>query len=114
MKKMILFHNIQIVLNRQFFLITKAARKKKKDTLNTNGKDEDEDNFRIYHSKQHELEGGTARSFKHRKVKNKQINFLKIINIIAFFLPRRKKNRLFKDIQKLKEFICSILVQQET
>ena len=51
MKKMIQFHNIQIVLNQQFFLITKVARKKK-DTLDTNGKDEDEDNFHIYHSKQ--------------------------------------------------------------
>ena len=28
-------------------------------------------NFPIYHSKKCELEGGTARSFKYRKVKNK-------------------------------------------
>lgn len=63
-------------LKSAIFLITKKQpEKKKKDTLNTNGKDEDGDNFRIYHSKQHELEGGTARSFKYRKVKNKQTNF---------------------------------------
>ena len=28
-------------------------------------------NFPIYHSKKFEVEGGTARSFKYRKVKNK-------------------------------------------
>ena len=54
-------------------------------------------NFPIYHSKKCELEGGTARSFKYKKVKNKLTIFFLIINMMTFSLPRREKSRLFKD-----------------
>ena len=47
MKKMIEFHNNQIVLNQQLSFLKKSLKKpgKKKKTLNTNGKDEDEEKF---------------------------------------------------------------------